>query len=203
MNYLAHLFLAPDSLEHRVGSLLGDFARGLQVDYLLPAVVEGLKHHRSVDAFTDSHPQVRAAKALFSARRRRFAGVALDVLFDHYLLRHWAAFSTDCADAFIAEVYQDLDAGRSLMPRQMVTVTQRIIRYDWLTSYKELDTVGYALDRIAERIRFPHQFFGIIEDIHTHEEELEALFLSFFPDLKAHSDQLNELNARQQSRVIL
>ncbi len=191
MNYLAHLFLAPNSIEHRVGSLLGDFARGLQVEGLERAVVEGLEHHRAVDVFTDSHPQVRQAKTLFSAHRRRFAGVALDVLFDHYLLRHWATFSSVSVDGFIAEVYQDLNAGYSLMPAKMGSVTQRIIHDDWFNSYKDLESVGYALDRIAGRIRFPNQFCGIIEDIRAHDDELEVLFLNFFPDLQALSDRLN------------
>ena len=86
MNHLAHLFLAPDSPEARVGSLLGDFARGIVQDDLPAAVRDGLKHHRAVDAFTDQHPEVLASKRLFSPQRRRFAGVALDILYYDYLL---------------------------------------------------------------------------------------------------------------------
>lgn len=189
MNHLAHLFLAPDSEHHRVGSLLGDFARGLDATSLPPAIHEGLRHHRSVDAFTDRHPQVLASKRLFSSQRRRFAGVALDILYDHYLLRNWHRFSAMAVDEFIDQVYAELQQHCDAMPEKMQIVTGQIVRYDWFRSYKGLDNIGFALDRVANRIRFQHSFAGIIEEIHAHDQELEARFLAFFPDLRAHADQ--------------
>jgi len=187
LNHLAHLFLAPDSESHRVGSLLGDFARGLDSRALPPTIHEGLRHHRAVDAFTDRHPEVIASKRLFSDQRRRFAGVALDILYDHYLLRHWHLFSSVDVDDFIEQVYRELWNNRQAMPEKMQTVTGRIVRYDWFRSYKDLDNIGFALDRVAERIRFRHSFNGIIEEIQAHDPELEANFLSFFPDLREYS----------------
>lgn len=183
MNHLAHLFLAPPVAEVRVGSLLGDFAHGLDANALPAKVLQGLKHHRAVDAFTDSHPQVLACKSLFSSQRRRFAGIALDVLFDHYLLRHWEQFSPISREQFIAEVYHDLETHQHLMPSNMVAVTQRMIRDDWFTAYQDMETIGLALDRIAGRIRYPNRFEGIIEEIRRNDQELELHFLVFFPEL--------------------
>lgn len=187
MNHLAHLFLAPDSELHRVGSLLGDFARGLDSGSLPPAIHEGLRHHRSVDAFTDQHPDVMASKRLFSSQRRRFAGVALDILYDHYLLRNWHRFSSMDVDDFIDQVYAELRNHRKAMPEKMQTVTGQIVRYDWFRSYQSLDNIGFALDRVANRIRFRHSFSGIIEEIKAQDQALEARFLCFFPDLKEHA----------------
>ena len=185
MNHLAHLFLAQPTVESRVGNLLGDFARGLNVDALPVGVKEGLDNHRAVDAYTDSHPAVLGAKTLFSKQRRRFAGVALDVLFDHYLIRNWSGFTQASRPLFIKEAYRDLDHGQYLMPRTMAEVTQRMIRHDWLSAYESLSNVGFALDRIAARIRFTNEFEGIIEEIEVMDKELEASFLTFFPDLLA------------------
>lgn len=187
MNHLAHLYLAPDSEHHRIGSLMGDFARGLNAQALPQAVHEGLRHHRAVDAFTDQHPDVIASKRLFSGQRRRFAGVALDILYDHYLLRHWQRFSSVDPDEFIEQVYRELMDNRPVMPEKMQTVTGQIVRYDWFRSYQDLDNIGYALDRVAARIRFRHSFDGIIEEIKANDEQLEALFLSFFPDLREYA----------------
>ncbi|SFM57546.1 Acyl carrier protein phosphodiesterase [Marinobacter zhejiangensis] len=183
MNHLAHLFLAPANAEIRVGALLGDFSHGLESQKLPERVRAGLQHHRAVDAFTDSHPQVLAAKTLFSPQRRRFAGIALDVLFDHYLIRHWQQFSEVTLESFIGEVYQDLARNRHLMPERMAAVTSRMILDDWFSAYQDLDTVGFVLDRLAGRIRFSNEFSGALEEIIPNDTQLEEHFLAFFPDL--------------------
>ncbi|PAU80541.1 ACP phosphodiesterase [Halovibrio salipaludis] len=184
MNHLAHLFLAPDSPEARVGSILGDFCRGVRVQGLPEQVQLGVRHHLSVDGYTDRHPQVLASRRLFSSRRRRFAGVALDILYDHYLLRYWPEFSGRDPDAFIRQVYRELREHEHLMPDPMIRVTRRITLDDWFGHYRDFDSIGYALDRVAGRIRFPNRFEGIIEEIHHHNEELEARFLRFFRELQ-------------------
>ena len=186
MNHFAHLYLAQPTVESRVGNLLGDFARGVDAKSLSVGLQNGLANHRAVDAFTDRHPLVREAKKLFSSQRRRFAGVALDVLFDHYLIRHWSALGEQELEGFTAALYRDLKRGRDLMPSPMQRVTGSIVEHDWFGSYASLDNVGHALDRVAARIRFPNRFAGVIEEIQEHDHQLEAVFLAFFPQLVDH-----------------
>ncbi|SFN50385.1 acyl carrier protein phosphodiesterase [Marinobacter pelagius] len=185
MNHLAHVFLAPDSPEARVGSILGDFTRGVELSALPGEVHRGVRHHFSVDTFTDRHPQVLASKRLFSSQRRRFAGVALDILYDHFLLKHWYRFSDHDCDRFIERTYRELNENRHLMPPQMARVTARMVDYDWFGAYQDLENIGQALDRVASRIRFANRFEGMIEEIHDHRPELEERFLEFFPDLQS------------------
>ena len=183
MNHLAHTFLAPDSPEARVGSILGDFTRGVTLSELPGPVMLGVRHHRAVDAFTDQHPEVLASKQLFSSQRRRFAGVALDVLYDHYLLRHWHRFSEADHQTFVHGVYRELISHQDVMPLAMVKVTRHMVEHDWFGAYEDFENIGYALDRVASRIRFANQFAGIIEEIRANDEQLEARFLQFFPEL--------------------
>lgn len=195
MNHLAHLFLVPDSLQARVGSLLGDFMRGVDPSRLPFEVQLGLQHHWKVDAFTDKHPEVLASKRLFSTQRRRFAGIILDVLYDHYLLVHWERFTHASQPGFIRDVYADLERGQPLMPVHMARVTRKMVEHDWFTSYQNLDNIGYALDRIAGRIRFANQFHGAIAEVKEHRQTLEQRFLVFFPELMryANTDSTAEL----------
>ena len=185
MNHLAHVFLAPDSPEARVGSILGDFTRGIDVSLLPISVQQGIRHHLAVDSFTDQHPEVLASKALFSKQRRRFAGVALDILYDHYLLRHWQRFSQTDRDIFVERIYQELQRNEHLMPEKMAQVTRRMVEHDWFGAYRELESIGYALDRVAGRIRFANKFTGMIDEIRANDVELEKRFLRFFPDLQS------------------
>lgn len=190
LNHLAHVFLAPDSRKHRIGSLLGDFIRDIDRNELEPAVREGLRHHLAVDAFTDRHPSVLASKALFSAQRRRFAGIALDILYDHYLIRHWSQFAEMDQQIFIDQVYEEVKTSEILMPAPMVRMTRRMVAYDWFGAYADLDNIGEALDRVAQRIRFSNRFQGAITEIRQIDAELEQHFLEFFPELLEFSRKI-------------
>ena len=187
MNHFAHLALAQPTVESTVGNLLGDFARGVDLDALPPAVRAGLDNHRAVDRFTDAHPLVKAMKRRFSRRRRRFAGIALDVYFDHLLINHWERLEGGDADAAIAAMYARMRAGQPLMPGEgMRRATRRMIEHDWFGSYRDVDAVAEALDRVAGRIRFRHQFYDAIEDLERHRRDIRDGFLEFYPELRRH-----------------
>jgi acyl carrier protein phosphodiesterase len=191
MNYFAHLVLSQPTVESTVGNLLGDFARGVDKLTLHPAVQAGLDNHRAVDRFTDSHDKISSIKKRFSQGRRRFAGIALDVYFDHLLMTHWQEFDARNLEHVIAEFYARMRRGQPMMPGQeMRRVTSRMITYDWFGSYRDLDSVAQALDRIAMRIRFANGFANAIEDLVRNEDEILDVFLDFYPELTAHVKSL-------------
>lgn len=191
MNHFAHLVLAQPTVESTVGNLLGDFARGVDRSRLPPCVRAGLDNHRAVDRFTDAHPLVIEMKRCFSPARRRFAGIALDIYFDHLLLRHWQRFDRRDADRVIAGFYRRMAAGQALMPKQnMRRVTQRMIDYDWFGSYRDVDAVAESIDRVAARIRFDNSFAGAIEELLANHEPISEGFFEFYPQLRAHVSEL-------------
>jgi len=191
MNYFAHLVLSQPTVESTVGNLLGDFAKGVDHQRLPAGIAAGLENHRAVDRFTDAHHEIQLLKSLFSKQRRRFAGISLDVYFDHLLMTHWQLFDERPLQSVIDEFYQSMSDGQNLMPsRHMQSTTQRMIDHDWFGSYRELDSIGHALDRIASRIRYPNRFDNVLEDILANADEIENTFMRFFPELKIHVGRL-------------
>ena len=187
MNYFAHLYLSQPTVASTVGNLLGDFARGVDVQALPEAVQAGLQNHRAIDRYTDSHPIILNLKKGFSPQRRRFAGIALDVYFDHLLMNHWSTFDSRPIDEVIQAFYARMLEGQALMPNaRMRRTTRRMVEYDWFGSYAEIDSIADALDRIASRIRFENQFANVIEDIEHNRESLQQGFLAYFPQLVEH-----------------
>ena len=93
MNYLAHLYLAKDSTELMIGGILGDFVKGTLKDQYPNEIKQGIELHRKIDTYTDSHVMTRASRRLYSPERRRFAGIIVDLCYDHFLYRHWSTFS--------------------------------------------------------------------------------------------------------------
>ena len=187
MNYFAHLVLSQPTVESTVGNLLGDFARGIKRDVLTPPVNAGLDNHRAVDHFTDSDTTIKALKSMFTPARRRFAGIALDIYFDHLLMKHWSQYSSILLPELIETFYHRMTQGQSIMPsRRMRTTTLRMVNYDWFGSYRDIDSVAHALNRVAERIRYRNNFANAIEDIDKNSVEIESVFLDFYPRLQNH-----------------
>ncbi|MGD8471202.1 MAG: ACP phosphodiesterase [Desulfobacterales bacterium] len=183
MNYLAHLYLAEDSPESLLGSILGDFVKGAIGDRYPPKIKRGIELHRKIDAYTDSHPLTRASRNLYSPARRRFAGIIVDLCYDHLLYRHWTAFSDLILDRFISRVYDIFMTHSAMLPGRLQTLIPVMIREDWLGSYRDLSGVEKALSRLSARVTSGDRLLGAIEEIKVHYRRLEANFLIFFPDL--------------------
>ena len=187
MNYLAHMYLAGDSEESIVGNILGDFVKGRIGDEFPPGVAEGIRTHRKIDAFTDSHERVLLSKRLMSPERRRFSGIIVDLAFDHLLAVNWGDYSALPLGDFIERTYGVLAANADLMPPRPREILKVMMEEDWLGSYRELDGIGRALDRIAVRIarRFGRGsgLAGAADEIARNYGALEENFRAFFPEL--------------------
>ena len=189
MNYLAHLYFAEDTPESCVGNLMADFVRGpVDRQPYNGAVMQGMRSHVAVDRYTDGHDVVRESKALISPSRRRFAGIIVDICYDHYLARHWTEFSDEPLSAFIERTYGSLSAYRGDMPPVLSRVIRHMVKHDWLNGYREIAGIGRALDGLSMRIRRPNTLAGSVEELETNYDEMEGHFLRFFPDLVRHME---------------
>ena len=195
MNYLAHLYLAEDSPESLIGSIMGDFVKGAIKDRYPLKIKRGIELHRKIDTYTDSHPTTRASRNLYSPARRRFAGIIVDLCYDHFLYRHWSEFTDVALDQFIARSYDILMTHRTAFPARLADMVPVMIREDWLGSYQDLMGVEKALGRLSKRVTNGDRLLGAIEEIKLHYRSLETNFLVFFPDL-IHFVQNFQRNAR-------
>lgn len=187
MNHLAHALLADDGdPESLIGNIAGDYIKGpLAQHALAPGVARGVRHHRRVDAFTDAHPVTTGLRAAFPAGRRRFAGIALDVSFDHFLARHWHRFSALPRETFIVGVYAQLERHRAQLPAPFDQLAPRLIAADWLSRCEDLDGVEGALAAIGRRSRHRDRLLRTREDIEANYRRIEAGFLELFPEVLA------------------
>lgn len=200
MNYLAHLFLGGDEPLQRLGGLMADFTRGrletLAKQY--PAkVMHGIAVHRQVDCFTDMHNHVARSKRRFSPPRRRYAGIIVDVLHDHYLSRHWRRYTDVSREAFIEDAYQLLRDNQHYLPERMQRVAPMMIEQDWLGGYQHIEALGMVYERMSRRLRHPNTLGNAIEEVQAHYSELEQDFENFFPDVLAHANRINKIGSIQ------
>lgn len=183
MNYLAHAFLAGPADEFLIGSIMGDFVKGSVDDLFTDRITGGILFHRRVDAFADSHALSRASRGLFSPQRRRYAGVILDICYDHFLSKHWSVYTDGDLAEFITRVYAALQRYHDILPARLQAVLPQMVRQNWLGCYGTLDGVDITLRRIARRIRRENSLAESIGDIRKNYRQLERNFRIFFPDL--------------------
>lgn len=183
MNYLAHAYLAGDADSDRLGGLMGDFVKGPLPCGLPADLAAGVALHRRIDSYADTHPAFQRSRARVSAARRRYAGVMVDMFYDHLLASHWEAYSAQALTQYSHAVYDLLDANVPLLPERLGQVRIWMRKDDWLGGYRTLEGTGNALDRIARhRLSRPGTLPGAIEELARDYPGFKADFLEFMSD---------------------
>jgi len=198
MNYLAHAYLAESSDEFLIGSFIGDFVKGSVGEHFSTEIANGIRFHRQVDTYADNHKLTRASRSLFSRQRRRFAGIILDVCYDHFLSNHWSSYADAELSGFIERTYALLNQHRSILPLKLQTALPRMFKQNWLACYRTLDGVDITLNRIAKRITRENCLNGSIGEVKDNYRRLEDNFLAFFPDLLNFAQPFTEFRSKRQ-----
>ena len=192
MNWLAHVLLAESDPEIRLGNLLGDLIKGKERETLNANLRRGLKCHQAIDIFTDRHPIVRRSKQRLNGEYRRFAGILIDVFYDHILAKNWHNYSSLSLAEFTSTVYKSWDDYLIDLPIYPQQVILRMMTEDWLSSYIHLQGVEQTLKRISWKLnrRSKRQFdltpaIALLQDNYF---ELQQDFQLFFPQLQSHVD---------------
>lgn len=174
-----------------LGALLGDFVGSAELHRYNAEMQREIRLHRLIDSYTDRHAAVVAARGLFPEGRRRFAGIALDVYFDHLLARDWPRFSAIDLDAFNQRFYAVLRAQHPILPERLQRIAPRIVEHDWFGSYRERDNVDFAIQGIASRLsRKGDALVDCLHLLRRHESAIARQFEAFFPDLVAEVERL-------------
>lgn len=183
MNYLAHCLLSHETPAAVLGGMLGDFVKGALDGRFDSPIKEGIVLHRKIDSYTDAHSVVLASKKLVSRQRRRYAGIMVDIFYDHFLARHWAEFSVTPLPDFTRRIYGVLNQHREFLPGRLQHILPYMAGDDWLGSYAELWAVDAALNGMSKRIKRENGLVNSVEELRANYAQLEDHFLHFFPDL--------------------
>lgn len=185
MNHLAHALLAGDDDGVRLGGLMGDFVRGLPDPTLPPAVVAGIRLHRAIDTYTDAHPQVLAAKALLPSPYRRYAGILLDMWFDHCLARDFGRWSAQPLPVFSSALRALLEGHDALLPPGLRRFRHYMEAEDLPAGYADVPVLGRAIEGIGQRLSRANPLDSALPVLQRLDGPLQAQFEAFFPELQA------------------
>jgi len=186
MNYLAHLYLADNTAHSLLGNLMADFVKGKLDDNYPPELLKGIKLHRQVDKYTDNHDIFRLSKKRVRKDLSRYAGILIDVYYDHFLATNWELYSQTSLNHQLDIWLDTLDTNYEFeIPEKLEIVLETLQKDKWILNYKNLDGIEKALVRISQRIRFKNNLSSGIHDLKDNYDELNKDFKCFFPQLLA------------------
>ena len=119
MNYLAHIYLSENNDESKLGNFLGDFANKSLENNFEYSIRNGIFMHRKLDSFTDSNLVFLESKKRISSLNRRFAGVLIDMFYDHFLAKNWSEYSPMSLEEYADNFYSILKRFSYCLPDKL------------------------------------------------------------------------------------
>jgi acyl carrier protein phosphodiesterase len=186
MNFLAHLCLASGESGLMLGGLFGDFVRGRRALKAFPEPVrQGIVLHRYVDRCTDHSTVVKKLRRQFPREFRRYAGIIIDMAFDHELAANWWRYMPGSLERFDMEIRDLLRDNADLVPEKLNVFMRYADRHGLFTAYREKDVTLYALAGVGTRLSRPNPLHRVSEIWPQLAPEFKLSFRQFFPQIQS------------------
>lgn len=187
MNYLAHAYLSFGKPEILTGNLIADFVKGKRQFDFSTGIQSGIRLHRAIDTFTDTHEATRNAKAFLTPACGRYSGAFTDVIFDHFLARDTRYFNERTLSAFTSQTYKSVRQFEAVFPEKFVTVFHYMQLHDWLGGYYYKENVAKAFRGLYYRAAYLRESGEAFEAFEQHYTSLKRYYSMFMPDLISYA----------------
>ncbi|MFD0725418.1 ACP phosphodiesterase [Lysobacter brunescens] len=128
-------------------------------------------------------------KQRFDPGHRRFAGIVLDLYFDHLLARAWPRYNDESLPGFCARVYVGFARWRHALPERAQVAGDAMTAQDWLGRYGDPDAMRTAVGRVATRLsRNGDALLACLAKIECDPDPFLHGFDTFFPQLAAFAE---------------
>ncbi len=179
-----HLILAGDDPETIIGNYIADHIRGVQAVNELPnAVKRGVLLHRAIDTFSDMHHAVRHSVTLLRPSHKHYAPVAVDILYDHFLIKNWKIFVREDFSTVVNRFYQLLEDRMDTLPPKSQRISRKIIDSQWFDRYETFEGMQEVFSAVNRRTHFKSALADTVQYLVEFYHEFENDFLVFTPDI--------------------
>ena len=194
MNYLAHLYLSDPTPYAWAGSLMGDFVKGAVPTTFPHELSRHLKLHRHIDSLTQRSEIFQTSRRRLNPRFRYARSILVDVFYDHFLACRWHEYSKQPLAGFAQDVYAGLQSCSDLLSPGLRQQLPRMIEYDWLTSYRQPETVQRVLVRLEERLQHKIPLADGFSQLAIWRNQLEDDFVAFMVEAEQVTTAWKQLN---------
>jgi len=186
MNFLAHLCLANGDSGLMMGGLLGDFVRGRRAMRAFPEPIrQGIVLHRYIDKCTDRSPVIKNLRPQFSREFRRYAGIIIDLAFDHELAVNWWRYMPGSLERFDVETRDLLSGHAEWVPEKLTNFMHYADRHGLFSAYRKEEVILQALAGIGTRLSRPNPLHRVAEIWPEMAPEFKLAFRQFYPQIQS------------------
>jgi len=188
MNFLAHIYLSGNEEEVIVGNFVADAVKGNSLHRFPEGFERGIRLHREIDSFTDKHPVVRASKNRLSPKYRMYAGVIVDIFYDHFLAKYWSEYSDEELEKLVSKTYFLLIRRFHMLPPRSKRILPFMVTQNWLVGYRYFSVLEKVFYGMSRRTSHPSGMENAVEDLKADYSLYEEEFRAFFPEIISHID---------------
>lgn len=189
MNYLAHSFLT-FSDGQIVGQFLEDYIKNNKRFSLPEEFQKGIKLHREIDTFTDSHPAIHEAKKVFSPLVRLYSGAFVDVAMDYFLANDASIKSPEEWKKHSEHVYKVLNENKNWFPENFHKMLFYMEKDNWLYNYRNDWGIEFSMKNVLRKAKYLDENIAVFNCFLENKEELKKCYDVFFPELKLYCENL-------------
>ena len=192
MNFLAHIYLSGNEENVKFGNYIADSVKGNKYKQFSDGIQFGIVMHRRIDEFTDNNAIVKSSIKLLKSVYGRYSGVAVDILYDHFLAVQWQQYSNIDLFNFEADFYKIIRKNYLLLPKKMKRFSYFFIKRKRLAGYASISEIFDVLNKMGIYTSFP-QINGKIKNLVLNNYKLlNEHFNMFFPQLIEFSNKFLE-----------
>lgn len=186
MNYLAHIFLSGDDDDLKIGNFIADHVKPTQRMNYSAEIRSGMHLHYAIDTYTDNHSLVSAGKKRLHPHLHKYTPVVVDVLYDHFLARHWSEYHHLDLLEYTHLFYSLLHTRKNLLPDKTKYILNYMEPRNWLYNYQHMSELEKIFAGMSRRANFENNISDALKYIKKDYDLFEEEFRLFFAQLSNH-----------------
>ncbi len=184
MNFLGHFYLSKNDPGLLVGNFIADFVKGKQYLDYPDEISKGIIMHRKIDHYTDRHSMIRKGRKRLFPFYRHYAGVIMDMYYDHLLARFWNEYTSEPLETFSSSVYNTIESYWKFLPEMARYMFPYMKSGNWLVRYQTTEGLGKSLNGMSRRLNNNSKLELAVTQLHEYYDDFRSEFEKFMPELK-------------------
>jgi acyl carrier protein phosphodiesterase len=183
LNFLAHIYLSGNNEHVKVGNFVADWIKGNEYKKFPEGIQKGILIHRKIDFFTDNHLIIKKSKNRFSEKYRKYAGIIIDVCYDHFLAKDWNTYSEMSLHDIVVSMKTCFHSNSQYFTPELQKFFPHFLNHGWIEMYPTIDGIEKVLTGMSKHTSLPDETVEAIRIFREYYSDFQAEFDEYFPQL--------------------